>query len=70
MDKRGCVVGMNTFIFKQTEGINFALDTIIDKYVRKYDGVDRSIGVKVNLSPMNRRLGQAILLNPHQYSED
>ena len=47
LDKKGCVVGMNTFIFEQTEGINFAVgNSILDKYVRKYDGVDRSKGVK------------------------
>ena len=47
VDKKGCVVGMNTFIMKQTEGINFAVGhTILDKYVRKYDGVDRSRGVQ------------------------
>lgn len=47
LDKKGCVVGMNTFVFEQTEGINFAVGhSILDKYVRKYDGVDRSKGVK------------------------
>lgn len=52
LDQNGCVVGMNTFIFKQTEGINFAVGhSILDKYVRKYDGVDRSKGVKKKPAP-------------------
>ena len=52
LDQKGCVVGMNTFIFKQTEGINFAVGhSILDKYVRKYDGVDRSKGVKKKPAP-------------------
>ena len=52
LDKKGCVVGMNTFIMKQTEGINFAIGhSILDKYVRKYDGVDRSKGVQAKVEP-------------------
>jgi len=47
LDKGGCVIGMNTFIMRQTEGLNFALaDTILRKYIRKYDGVDRSVGIQ------------------------
>ena len=47
LDTHGCVVGMNTFIMRQTEGINFALaDAILRKYIQKYDGVDRSIGAQ------------------------
>ncbi|MDB4659672.1 trypsin-like peptidase domain-containing protein [Synechococcus sp. AH-551-C10] len=50
LDKRGCVVGMNTFIMKQTEGINFAIaDSILRKYLNKYDGVDRSQGTQKQL---------------------
>ena len=45
LDNRGCVIGMSTFIMRQTEGINFAIAyPILQKYVRKYDGVDRSKG--------------------------
>ena len=47
LDQQGCIVGMNTFIMRQTQGINFAVAyPILQKYVRKYDGVDRSIGAK------------------------
>jgi len=47
LNENGCVVGMNTFILKQTEGINFAIaHPVLQKYVAKYDGVDRSKGVQ------------------------
>tara|TARA_Y100001954_G_C15764317_1_gene580925 strand:- start:1 stop:1014 length:1014 start_codon:yes stop_codon:yes gene_type:complete len=48
LDTNGCVVGMNTFIMRKSEGLNFALaDPIIRKYIQKYDGVDRSVGVRM-----------------------
>lgn len=59
LDQRGCVVGMNTFIMKQTEGINFALaSSIIRKYSEKYDGVDRSIGVQKKPKQLSQVQGE------------
>ena len=38
----------NEYFYNETnEGLNFALaDTILRKYIRKYDGVDRSVEFK------------------------
>ena len=47
LDKRGCIVAMNTFIMRQTEGINFAIAyPILQKDVSNSDGVDRSKGAQ------------------------
>ena len=45
LDKKGCVIGMNTFILEESEGLNFAVGPkILNKYIQKFDGVDRSTG--------------------------
>ena len=60
LDKYGCVVGMNTFKKRQTEGLNFALaDTILRKYIRKYDGVDRSLGIQAQANQVEQSSGRS-----------
>ena len=66
LDKHGCVIGMNTFKRRQTEGLNFALaDAILRKYIRKYDGVDRSVGIQKQAKQVTQTQGEASINSSH-----
>ena len=65
LDKHGCVIGMNTFKRRQTEGLNFALaDAILRKYIRKYDGVDRSVGIQKQANQVEQSKSRASTISP------
>lgn len=85
LDKSGCVIGINSFVFKETEGLNFAISSLLaeeflNEYLNKpklrkipshYSRDFQGEGNKVNnLSNLNSNLKDKIQNNQDFYEQN